>query len=157
MIAVSLADLLLPAIGAGAWIALFVATPLGCLLVWLLSRLLPSEEELLLPLLEPARNKSAPSRPRGSLASRLRYARLAALVALSLTAHNFPEGVAVAASAHLSPHMGLLLCIAIALHNIPEGIAVAMPTLAATQSRVLAVLAALLSVRGRARATRGRG
>lgn len=57
--------------------------------------------------------------------------RVALLLFLSLLVHNFPEGLAVAASTLHSPHLGITTTIAIALHNIPEGIAVAVPCLAA--------------------------
>ena len=57
--------------------------------------------------------------------------RVALLLFVSLLVHNFPEGLAVAASTLHSPHLGITTTIAIALHNIPEGIAVAVPCLAA--------------------------
>ncbi len=46
------------------------------------------------------------------------------LTAITLTAHNFPEGMAVAISTMGSPKLGLKLAVAIALHNIPEGLAI---------------------------------
>mmetsp|Transcript_32422 Transcript_32422/g.48318 ORF Transcript_32422/g.48318 Transcript_32422/m.48318 type:complete len:333 (-) Transcript_32422:289-1287(-) len=57
--------------------------------------------------------------------------RLAMLLFLSLLLHNFPEGLAVAASALESPSLGLTVTIGIMIHNIPEGIAIAIPCLAA--------------------------
>merc|ERR1712014_394265 len=54
---------------------------------------------------------------------------------LTLTAHNFPEGFAVAVSATHSDRMGMVVTLAIALHNIPEGIAISLPVLAATGDR----------------------
>ncbi|GAX20570.1 hypothetical protein FisN_3Hh580 [Fistulifera solaris] len=60
--------------------------------------------------------------------------RVALLLFLSLLVHNFPEGLAVAASTLHSPQLGITTTIAIALHNIPEGIAVAVPCLAARPS-----------------------
>jgi ZIP family zinc transporter len=57
--------------------------------------------------------------------------RLAMLLFVSLVVHNFPEGVAVGATAMHSPKLGLTTAIAIALHNIPEGIAIAVPCMAA--------------------------
>ncbi|TAK33659.1 MAG: zinc transporter ZupT [Chloroflexota bacterium] len=64
-----------------------------------------------------------------------RLARTGTMVALGLAIHNFPEGLAVFASALSSLELGLVLTLAIAIHNIPEGIAVAMPIYAATGSR----------------------
>eukprot|EP00929_Paragymnodinium_shiwhaense_P079313 TRINITY_DN41286_c0_g1_i1.p1 TRINITY_DN41286_c0_g1~~TRINITY_DN41286_c0_g1_i1.p1 ORF type:complete len:315 (+),score=52.22 TRINITY_DN41286_c0_g1_i1:45-989(+) len=61
--------------------------------------------------------------------------RLAVLLTCALTAHNFPEGLAVAISSLESQRLGLVVMSAIAMHNIPEGIAIAMPVLDATGSR----------------------
>jgi ZIP family zinc transporter len=49
------------------------------------------------------------------------------LIAIGITIHNFPEGVAVGAGYMQSPQFGLFIAIAIMLHNIPEGIATALP------------------------------
>ena len=57
--------------------------------------------------------------------------RLAMLLFVSLLVHNFPEGLAVAASAMESPSLGITVTIGIMIHNIPEGIAIAVPCLAA--------------------------
>merc|ERR1719215_1126015 len=63
----------------------------------------------------------------------------------SLTAHNFPEGFAVAVSSFGSSDTGFIVMLAIAMHNIPEGIAIAVPVLAATGSRKKALWMTLLS------------
>ena len=49
--------------------------------------------------------------------------RVAMLLFFSLLIHNFPEGLAVAASALESDQLGLTVTIGIMIHNIPEGIA----------------------------------
>lgn len=74
-----------------------------------------------------------------------RLARTGTMVALGLAIHNFPEGIAVFASALSSPELGLVLTLAIAIHNIPEGIAVAMPLYAATGNRLQALRASFYS------------
>mmetsp|Transcript_17980 Transcript_17980/g.56345 ORF Transcript_17980/g.56345 Transcript_17980/m.56345 type:complete len:360 (-) Transcript_17980:38-1117(-) len=71
--------------------------------------------------------------------------RLAVLLTLALTAHNFPEGLAVAVSSLQSERLGFVVMAAIAVHNIPEGIAIAMPVLDATGSRTRAMQLATLS------------
>jgi len=70
-----------------------------------------------------------------------RSTRLAILLFASLTAHNIPEGFAVAVSAISGRKLGITICIAVALHNIPEGITLAVATYDATHSRVKAFLA----------------
>jgi zinc transporter, ZIP family len=57
--------------------------------------------------------------------------RVTMLLFVSLVVHNFPEGLAVAASSLHSNKLGWTTTVAIALHNIPEGIAIAIPCLAA--------------------------
>ena len=56
-----------------------------------------------------------------------RLLRVGILTAVTLTLHNFPEGMAVAVGTMGSVHLGLKLAVAIALHNIPEGMAIALP------------------------------
>lgn len=53
------------------------------------------------------------------------------LLFVSLLIHNFPEGLAVAASSVQSTKLGLAVTFGIMIHNIPEGIAIAIPCLAA--------------------------
>lgn len=71
--------------------------------------------------------------------------RLALVMMLSLTAHNLPEGFAVAISALGSDRLGFVVMLAIALHNIPEGIALAVPVLSATGSKRKALWMSFLS------------
>lgn len=49
------------------------------------------------------------------------------LLAIGITIHNLPEGIAVGAGYMHTPQFGLFIAIAILLHNIPEGIATALP------------------------------
>jgi zinc transporter ZupT len=49
------------------------------------------------------------------------------LIAIGITIHNIPEGIAVGAGFMHMPKFGMFIALAILLHNIPEGIAVAMP------------------------------
>jgi ZIP family zinc transporter len=57
--------------------------------------------------------------------------RVAMLLFVSILLHNFPEGLAVAASALESRKLGITVTVGIMIHNIPEGIAIAIPCLAA--------------------------
>jgi ZIP family zinc transporter len=49
------------------------------------------------------------------------------LLAIGITIHNFPEGIAVGAGYMHMPRFGMFIALAIMLHNIPEGIATALP------------------------------
>ncbi len=49
------------------------------------------------------------------------------LLAIGITIHNLPEGIAVGAGYLKEPAFGVFIAIAILLHNIPEGIATALP------------------------------
>jgi ZIP family zinc transporter len=49
------------------------------------------------------------------------------LIAIGITIHNLPEGIAVGAGYMHQPEFGYFVALAILLHNIPEGIAAAMP------------------------------
>lgn len=71
--------------------------------------------------------------------------RVGLLTAIAITAHNFPEGLATFFAMLESPSLGLPLALAIAIHNIPEGISIAVPVYFATNSRMWACVAALLS------------
>eukprot|EP00397_Hematodinium_sp_SG-2012_P020373 GEMP01020985.1.p1 GENE.GEMP01020985.1~~GEMP01020985.1.p1 ORF type:complete len:312 (+),score=31.38 GEMP01020985.1:137-1072(+) len=77
--------------------------------------------------------------------SRVRAWRLAMVLMLSLSAHNFPEGLAVAVSAMSSVKLGYVVMIAIMVHNIPEGIAIAVPAYAAHGSKWKAMILATAS------------
>jgi ZIP family zinc transporter len=66
-------------------------------------------------------------------------------VALAVTLHNFPEGIATFFLTLNDPQVGLAVGLAIAIHNIPEGIAVAIPLYYATRSRKIAFGFAALS------------
>jgi ZIP family zinc transporter len=71
--------------------------------------------------------------------------RVAILLMLGITIHNFPEGIAVFFSSLSNIKLGILMALAIAMHNIPEGIAVSMPILYATRSRRKALTYSFLS------------
>jgi len=64
-----------------------------------------------------------------------RLVKTGILVAVGITLHNVPEGLAVVAGYAYLPKLGYLVALAIALHNIPEGIAIASPLCAAGMGR----------------------
>lgn len=81
----------------------------------------------------------------GEVSSKPNIWRLAIVLFIALTLHNFPEGMAVAVSGLKSKQLGLTICIGIACHNIPEGITIAITTYDATRSKWKALLMTFLS------------
>jgi len=71
--------------------------------------------------------------------------RTGTLMAIGISLHNLPEGIAVASGYSYAPEIGLIITIAIAVHNIPEGIAIAMPIRMSGASRWAAFRIAFLS------------
>ncbi|WDU82586.1 ZIP family metal transporter [Caloramator sp. Dgby_cultured_2] len=58
-----------------------------------------------------------------------KHLKTALLLALALSAHNFPEGLAIGTGFIKGINFGLKIAIVIAFHDIPEGAAVAAPLL----------------------------
>ncbi|MHA1268165.1 MAG: ZIP family metal transporter [Candidatus Helarchaeota archaeon] len=67
------------------------------------------------------------------------------LLAIGLTLHNAPEGIAVGVGFLATLSLGFTIVLAITLHNIPEGIAVSMPLYRGNYSKSKSALIALLS------------
>lgn len=74
-----------------------------------------------------------------------RFLKVSLLLAIGISLHNFPEGIAVASGYSYAPALGMVTAIAIALHNIPEGMAVSLPMCAAGAPRSRACALAMLS------------
>ena len=72
--------------------------------------------------------------------------RMGIFVALSLVAHNFPEGIATFTSAISNGlSVAIPITVAVAIHNIPEGIAVSVPIYHATGNKRKAFWLSFLS------------
>jgi len=71
----------------------------------------------------------------GDLSKSWSLERTGVLVAIGITIHNFPEGMATFVGAMKDVRLGLAIAVAIAIHNIPEGLAISAPIYAATGSR----------------------
>jgi ZIP family zinc transporter len=143
---------------SGAW-RVVSSSSIGILAYLILSRLVP-EPQVASRQEDLERGKSS---PKGDLSQHVRDGdgfsndecnggirdehswHIAKVLLLSLTAHNFPEGFAVAVSSFGEGSLGSVVMFAIAMHNIPEGIAIAVPVLAATGSRKKALLMTFLS------------
>jgi len=74
-----------------------------------------------------------------------RLFRSGMLIAIGISIHNMPEGIAVGAGYLHAPQFGLFIALAIALHNIPEGIATALPLCKGGASRWYSFRTAFLS------------
>lgn len=80
-----------------------------------------------------------------SPAMRRSIRRSGVLVAVAVSAHNLPEGLATFVTALEDPAAGVVIAAAIALHNVPEGVAVAAPFYGAGATRARALGVAALS------------
>jgi len=55
------------------------------------------------------------------------YAKMGYFIALGITLHNIPEGIAIGATYEVSHILGIMTAVTIGLHNVAEGLCVAMP------------------------------
>jgi len=133
---------LAPAIGsAGGWAATAGMCVAGALLAVLVGRLVPVPADGM-----PGHDVPVPRPREVDRVQVLRGVRRSGLVvAVAVTAHNLPEGLATFVATLDDPGAGLALAMAIALHNIPEGVAVAAPYYGSGGSRRKAVGIAALS------------
>jgi ZIP family zinc transporter len=70
-----------------------------------------------------------------SLNSHHTMERTGVLVALGLSIHNIPDGMAIFVAGAKDARLGLAIAVAIAIHNIPMGLAISAPIYNATASR----------------------
>ncbi|MFC2115617.1 zinc transporter ZupT [Bacteroidota bacterium] len=61
--------------------------------------------------------------------------RMGLFMALAISMHNFPEGLATFAAGMADPTLAIPIAVAIAIHNVPEGIAVSIPIYYATGNK----------------------
>lgn len=111
---------------------------LGILLIALIDRLVPSEEN-------PHEIHTVEEMDGKSESHKKNLMRMGLFTALAVGIHNFPEGLATFIAALSDPQLGIPIAAAIAIHNIPEGIAVAVPVFYATGSRRKAFKLSFLS------------
>lgn len=129
MLLVSFLNLFLEAVGLLTHFELMLTFSLGALIIIAL--------DIVLPHIEPT--------TRREWAENSKMFRKGMLIALGITLHNFPEGLAVTAGYTYLPRLGLIISIAILLHNIPEGIAMAIPLRVARVKSSKIIVLTLLS------------
>lgn len=76
---------------------------------------------------------------------KLSYIKMSLIIMISMSLHNFPEGVAVGSSAVYSKNLGLKIGLLIAAHDIPEGMSVGIPLVMAGASPLSVVMLTLLT------------
>jgi ZIP family zinc transporter len=128
MIMISFMELLFESLMMSGLFPAAVGFVTGSLLLFILDFLLPHKHMV---------------REKGVINAKL--LRSATLLAIGISLHNLPEGIAVASGYSYAPEVGLIITIAIALHNIPEGIAIALPLRMSGTSKLAAFRVALLS------------
>ncbi len=74
-----------------------------------------------------------------------RFLKSGVLIAIGISLHNFPEGIAVASGYSYMPRLGLVIAAAMTLHNIPEGMATSLPVYASGASKLAACRLAFVS------------
>lgn len=72
------------------------------------------------------------------------YLKSAILLAIGVSLHNIPEGMAIGSISQISPMAGIRLAVIIAIHCIPEGIAVSLPFIKAGLKADKMIILALL-------------
>lgn len=71
--------------------------------------------------------------------------KIGILSLISLSIHNFPEGIATFMSSMYDYNLGIRLTIAILLHNIPEGLCICLPIYQSSKSIKKALLYCLIA------------
>jgi len=140
MICLSFLELVNQAWELAGWLTATISFGIGAIFMFLLDHFAPhirfGEKEI--PenrpeLIPKALDESSPGRHRFGRSRRqyqnldLKLVNTGLLLAVGITIHNLPEGIAVGAGYLHNPKFGLFVAVAIMLHNIPEGLATALP------------------------------
>jgi len=120
-------DLIPEAYEIGGFFIVTLGLAIGLLLVFLAENLIPTHK------LHKFKGK------------KLSYIKMSLIIMISMSLHNFPEGVAIGSSAVYSENLGIKIGILIAAHDIPEGMSVGIPLVMAGVSPLNVVLLTLLT------------
>lgn len=158
MICLSFLELVNEALQMAGYVTTTIGFAVGAIFMFLLDRFAPhirfGEKEIRGSLVEPEVQVARGPHSRGRRYGRLRHqghgfdqklVNTGLLLAVGITLHNLPEGIAVGAGYLHIPTFGVFIATAIMLHNIPEGIATALPLCKGGVCRRDALLVAFLS------------
>lgn len=120
-------DLLPEAYKIGGFFIVTLGLAIGLLIVFIAEKMIPSQSL------------------KRYTGKKLSYIKMSLIIIISMSLHNFPEGVAVGSSAVYSENLGLKIGILIAAHDIPEGMSVGVPLVMAGVSPLSVVLLTLLT------------
>lgn len=131
MLAVVVFDLLPASLIYGGLLTTLFGFLLGCLILWGLDRMM----SLLY------RNSPGSRQPTSY------FRKLGYLIAIGISLHDLPEGMAIAVGFETNRKLGLAIALAVALHNIPEGMAAAAPLkMGRVRSRYIVLITGLVSI-----------
>jgi ZIP family zinc transporter len=158
MICLSFLELVNEALQMAGYVTTTIGFAVGAIFMFLLDHFAPhirfGEKEIRGSQVEPEVQDARGPHSRGRRYGRLRHqgqgfdqklVNTGLLLAVGITLHNLPEGIAVGAGYLHNPTFGVFIATAIMLHNIPEGIATALPLCKGGVCRRDAFLVALLS------------
>lgn len=120
-------DLMPEAYEIGGFFIVTLGLAVGLLIIFIAEKILPS------PKLTRYKGK------------KLSYIKMSLIIMISMSLHNFPEGIAVGSSAVYSENLGLKIGLLIAAHDIPEGMSVGVPLAMAGITPMNVVLLTLLT------------
>ncbi|WP_326911121.1 ZIP family metal transporter [Sedimentibacter sp. MB31-C6] len=127
MLAIISFDLMPKAYEIGGFFIVTLGLAIGLIIIFIAERMIPS-------------NKFKKYRGKN-----LSYIKMSMIIIISLSLHNFPEGVAIGSSSFYSSELGIKIGILIAAHNIPEGMSVGIPLKMAGSNPLSIIILTLLT------------
>lgn len=76
---------------------------------------------------------------------KLDYIKMSFIIIISLSLHNFPEGIAIGSSYIYSKELGLKIGVLIGAHNVPEGMSIGIPLVMAGTSPFYIILLTIIT------------
>lgn len=127
MLAVTSFDLMPKAYEIGGFFIVTLGLAIGLIIVFFAKEMIP------------------PDKLKQYKGKKLNYIKMSLIIIISISLHNFPEGVAVGSGYAYSDNLGLKIGILIAAHDIPEGISIGVPLIMAGISPAMVLVLTLLT------------